>query len=151
MQASAQYALDVNVPYTHVEWVEIDGNGIPMVGGVLVKPNADETFLRNLIILVAGSAVHVSVGADDVQIYNLVAYDFGGDEHLHGRRGRSRTARSTSARRPERPAASDTGSASGYNVGADEVGSSGPDLALIKDDGQTTALPEDSPSPTRSR
>ena len=85
VQASAQFALEVEVPYTHIEWLEIDGNGIPMVGGVHVKTNGNEVFVRNLIVhntrggSSTGSAVKVDVGADDVQIHNLVAYDFGGD------------------------------------------------------------------------
>ena len=126
MQASGQRALDVDVPYTRIEWLEIDGSNLPTAGGIQVKPNGHEVLLRNLIIhntrgdSLTGSAVAVATGADDVEVRNLVAYDFGGDgvfmEGSYGKVANStfylgRTGGASSSVRT-----GGTGSTSGYNV-----------------------------------
>ena len=78
--------LDVDVPFTRIEWLEIDGNDNATVGGVLLQGNADSASVRNLIIHnITSDGMNVDVGADNVEVRNSIVYDYGGDGvHVSG-------------------------------------------------------------------
>ena len=79
-------ALDVDIPFTRIEWLEIDGNDNTTVGGILLQGTADDALLRNLIIHnITSDGVNVDVGADDADIRNIIVYDYGLDGvHVSG-------------------------------------------------------------------
>ena len=84
-------AFYVDLPYTRIEWLEIDGNSYTGHDGIYLDTGAGYALLRNLIIhdIGANDATNCPSGGNDcsgigsgaasVQIRNCLIYDYGQD------------------------------------------------------------------------
>ena len=75
--------LNVDDPYTRIEWLEIDGGNVSNTSGIYVDSAADNSLLRYLVVHnvrgSGGNCISTANGSAGVEIYNVIGYDYDSD------------------------------------------------------------------------
>ncbi len=87
--------LDVDEPYSRVEWLELDGNDVGTTAGIRLTGAADQSLVRNVLVhhldgvpgdeTSTSSGIFIEPGNDSSEVRNSIVYAYDGDGvHVSG-------------------------------------------------------------------
>ncbi|MCG6922268.1 MAG: hypothetical protein LJF15_14455, partial [Acidobacteria bacterium] len=87
--AGAATLLEVDEPYSRIEWLELDGNDVFSTAGIGLTGAADQSLIRNVLVhhldgapgneTNTSSGIFIDVGNDSSEVRNSIVYAYDGD------------------------------------------------------------------------